>query len=197
MIHRSMSFTTLLDADGIKTSIATAAAAAAYSGVALDGAYASAGVATAAPNGHIDVDQYPVATAAANAGSYVAGSKILFTGSYNGLVVTRTATVVGANGGAAFIADGPLRTVTGISVEAQANAGGAWTFGFTDLHMPYFDGLPYPFTFLRGAGAGNIRVEHVGDYLETMVFAAGEQAEPLRLKRIIQTLTTISFRVAY
>jgi hypothetical protein len=198
MIHRSMSFSTLLDADGIKASIATTASIATYSGAALDGAYAADGVATPVPNGHTDVDQYPVATASSSAGSYVNGSTIQFVGTYNGAAVTRTATVVGTGGAAEFIADGPIRTVTSIIVAAQANTSGAWTFGFTDLAMPDIGGVKYPFTFLRATGAGNIRVEHVGDYLETMAFAAAEHAEPLRLKRIIQTLTTVSgFRVAY
>lgn len=198
MIHRSMSFSTLLDADGIKTSIATAATAQTYSGAAINGAYAAAGIATPAPNDHTDVDQYPVAVASSSAGSYTNGSLILFIGTYNGLAVTRTATVSGTGGNASFIADGPMRTVSEIRVGAQANASGAWTFGFTDLAMPIIGGMKYPFTFLRATGAGNIRVQHVGGYLETMAFAAAEQAEPLRLERIIQTLTTVSgFRVAY
>lgn len=197
-IHRSMSFTTLLDADGIKTSIATAASIQTYSGAAINGAYATAGVATPAPNSHTDVDQYPVATASSSAGSYTNASTIQFAGTYNGVAVTRTATVVGTDGNASFIADGPMRTVTSIVVAAQANTSGAWTFGFTDLYMPIINGEKIPFSFLRATGAGNIRVQHIGGYLETMAFAAAEQAEPLRVERIIQSLTTVSgFRVAY
>lgn len=198
MIHRSMSFSTLLDADGIKLSIQTEATIQTYTGTDIDGAYGTAGVATPAPNGHVDVDQYPVATASSKAGSYVNGSTIQFIGTYDGAAVTRTATVVGTAGNAEFIADGPMRTVTSIVVAAQADTAGAWTFGFTDLAMHRVNGVNYPFTFLRATGAGNIRVQHIGDYLETMAFAAGESAEPINLKRIIQTLTTVSgFRVAY
>jgi hypothetical protein len=197
-IHRSMSFSTLLDANGIKTSIATVAAITTYTTTALNGAYVTANVATPAPNGHTDVDQYPVATASSSAGSYVNASTIRFVGTYNGEAVTRTATVVGTDGNAEFIADGPMRTVTSIIVAAQANTSGAWEFGFTDLAMPYVAGNKTPFSFLRATGAGNIRVKHVGGYLETLAMAAAEQAEPLSLERIYQTLTTVSgFRVAY
>ena len=198
MIHRSMSFSTLLDADGIKTSLATTTAPITYTGAALNGAYVTTGVATPAPNGHTDVDQYPMIALSSAAGAYVDGSIVQFVGTYQGAAVTRSATIVGTDGNASFVADGPMRTVTSILQPGQATTGGACTWGFTDLVMTIIDGIKYPFTFLRATGAGNIRVSHVGGYLETMAFAAAEQAEPLRLERIIQTLTTVSgFRVAY
>lgn len=128
---RSKAFATadLADADAIKTSIATAATAQSYSGVALNGAAASAGVA-APVHGFAS---YPTATASSSSGSYVNGSLVVFTGTYRGQPATSTATVVGANGNATFTGNAPLDTVTSIAVGAQVNTSGAWTFGFTDL----------------------------------------------------------------
>lgn len=200
MIRRSMTFTTagLLDADGIKTALATTTAAITYSGATLNGAYVTAGVATPAPNGHTDVDQYPVITLSSSAGAYTNGAVVQYVGTYNGEAVTRTATIVGANGGASFIADGPMRTVTSIICPAQASTAGSLTHGFTDLCRPIIDGVKVAFNFLRATGAGNIAVKQVGGYSEVMAFAAAERAEPLNVERIVQATTTVSgFRVAY
>lgn len=116
----------LLDADGFKTTIATEASIQTYTGGAINGAAAAAGPA----HGFAYI---PSATASSSADSYVAGSTIQFVGTYRGLAVTRTATVVGTDGNTTFLADGPLEgPVTSIIVGAQADTSGAWLFGWTD-----------------------------------------------------------------
>lgn len=140
---RAMTFAAadLKDDDGIKTTIATAATAQSYSGAALNGTTVAANVAYPRPaatdwddaTGRQGVVSWPSATASSNAGSYVDASTVTFTGTYNGEAVTRTATVSGTDGGATYVADGPMDTVTQIDVEPQVNTGGAWTFGWSGL----------------------------------------------------------------
>ena len=125
--HRPVTIITaeIADPDAIKTSIATVAAAVSYTGVALNGADANPGPATPTPshtdNVVTDVPQYPTATASSSAGSYVDGSEVVFTGTYGGAAKSRTATVVGTDGNATFVADGPLDTVSTVAVDAQAD----------------------------------------------------------------------------
>jgi hypothetical protein len=196
---RSVSFTagsSLLDADGIKQSIATAATAASYSGVALNGAYAAAGIATPAPGGQTGLAQWPVATASSSAGSYINATEIVFTGTYGGAAVTRTATVVGTDGGTSFIADGPLETCTQIDVEAQQNTSGAWTFGFTDLgpaKKPERPGTPY-FSGMRAGTTANVAVAYSGGYTDVIPAVAGEYL-PVMPERIVGATTTAQFSV--
>ena len=178
----------LLDADGIKTTIATVASDVTYTGADLNGAYANPGPAIPAPGGHDDVPQYPLAVASSNAGSYTAGSEITFVGTYGGATVTRTATVVGTDGGATFIADGPLDTVVSITVEAQANTGGAWTFGFTDVGAWSEGGFLNPPRALMAGDAGNICTQDSHGHEDETPFAAG-QFLPLGAHRIVQDPT--------
>lgn len=135
---RSMTFTTagqLADTNAIKTSVATVAAATTYSGGALNGTSTVGVVSSPSTQTFERLVSWPTVTAASNAGSYVNGSTIVFTGTYNGDVTTRTATVVGTDGNATFTADGPLDlgSVTSIAVGAQTNTGGHFEFGWTDI----------------------------------------------------------------
>jgi hypothetical protein len=190
---RSISFTAsadLLDADGIKTTIATAATAQSYSGVAINGAYAAAGVATPAPNGHTGVAQWPLAAAASHASSYINGSKVVFTGTYGGEIVQRTATVVGTDGNVSFIADGPLETCTQIDVEAQHDTSGAWTFGFTDLaprKRPKTTVTPV-FRTVYGIN-GSVSVVY-GSYADLLPCAASGTCWTVEPTRVVQATTT-------
>lgn len=149
----------VLDATAIKTSIATSASAVTYTGNALNGSDVDAEyVAKPAPSGLTNVAQYPIAVASNSAGSYVASSKITFTGTYGGRAVVRTATVVGTGGNATFIADGPMNTVTSITVAAQANTSGAWTFGWNDIACKQVGGADEPFRIIRPTSTGNLVV---------------------------------------
>jgi hypothetical protein len=195
---RSLSFTSsaaLLDADGIKTTIATVAAAVTYTGAALNGAYANPGPAIPAPGGHAGVAQWPVATASSAAGSFVNGSSITWVGLYGGVSTTRTATVVGTDGNASFIADGPLESVTSVTIAAQVNTSGAWTLGFTDLaprKVPGSTSEPV-FRGIVGNAVGNVAVSYTGSaYSDVLVCIAGQQW-PVDAMRIIQATTTIAF----
>lgn len=161
----------LLDVDGIKTSIATAASIQTYSGVALNGTLAGYG-------GHADLCSYPTASASSNAGSYVNGSTVQFVGTYNGVATTRTATVVGTDGNATFVADGPLDigSVTSIVVAAQVNTSGAWTFGYTGVCPKKDVSGKLRTWFVAGGGTGNLHVSHpAGD--NTFATALGVKCE--------------------
>jgi len=133
--NRAMSFTTsqTADADGIKTSIATSTSAANYSGAALNGAMVTSNVAYPRFNSKLDVASYPTVTASNTVGAFVAASAVVFTGTYSGEAVTRTATLTSANGNETQFADGPMDSVTSIAVAAQADTDGTFTFGFSGL----------------------------------------------------------------
>lgn len=159
--HRCISLTrsSVLDATAIKTSIATAATAQSYTGAALNGSdVGSDHIARPAPSGHEHVAQYPIAVASNSAGSYVADSLITFTGTYGGVAVVRTATVVGTDGNATFIANGPLDTCSQIDVAAQADTSGAFTFGWDDIACPGPDSIVTPFRQLVATSTGAVRI---------------------------------------
>lgn len=127
--HRSITLVDpIADADGIKTSIATVAAPASYSGGALNGAIGSA---ARTPGRTVSV------TSAANVGSYVAGSAVTFTGTdAHGLAQTETLLLTSANGGETIVGNKAFKTVTQIDVAAQVNVNGAFTFGYQDVVCP-------------------------------------------------------------
>lgn len=158
--HRSISLTrsSVLAANAIKTSIATAVTSQTYNGAALNGSSVTNNIATPSPSGQVKVAQYPIAVASSSAGSYVASSLITFTGIYGGVSVVRTATVVGTGGNATFIADGPLDSCSSITVAAQANTSGAWTFGWDDIACPGPDSLPTPFRWIAATSTGNAKI---------------------------------------
>lgn len=158
--HRCISLTrsSVLAATAIKTSIATAVTPQTYSGAALNGASVTANIATPAPSSQVRVAQFPIAVAATNGGSYIAGSLITFTGTYGGVAVVRTATVVGTGGNATFVADGPLDTCSSITVAAQTNVSGAWTFGWDDIACPGPDSMVTPFRWITATSTGNVKI---------------------------------------
>lgn len=189
---RTFTVANIADPDSIKASIATAATAQSYSGAALNGASKKP-----LPDSKTGFAQWPTATASNSAGSYVNGSKIVFTSTYKGYPVVRTATVVGANGNATFVADGPVDgDVTLIAVGAQANAAGAWTFGFADLECPSrsSDKVLEPWRHARGTGAGNIGVVNLDGSAEVLPCLDGEHhsTEIYRLKTSTTTVTSVT-----
>lgn len=180
----------ILDAAAIKTSIATVAAITTYTGAALNGADANPGPAYPTPDGHTDVPQYPLAVAAANAGSYVNGSTIVFTGLYGGKSTQRTATVVGTDGSATFIADGPLDSVISITIGAQVNTGGSWTFGFTDIGAWCEYAELNPCRAVRANDAGVIASVDDAGHTDLTPFTAG-QFMAIAPSRIVASTTTV------
>ena len=183
--------------NSIKTSIATAATAATYTGAALNGASKKP-----LPDSKTGYAQWPAATASSSAGSYVAASTIVFTGTYKGATVTRTATVSGTDGNATFIADGPLDgDVTSIVVGAQVNTSGAWTFGFVDLQcpmLPYGDGQyrAKPWKRCRGSTAANIGYVSNAGNSEYVPCIAGEQ-HAIEIHRLKTSTTTVTLVTLY
>lgn len=137
MFNRSFYFkpASLVSANGLKTSVATAASAQSYSGAALNGSMVSSNVGACklGEGSYSGLAGYPAVTASNSVGSYVNNSTVVFTGSYGGQTVTRTATITNTAGNGTFITDGPLDTVTQIDVQAQANTAGAFTFGWSGV----------------------------------------------------------------
>lgn len=182
LFSRGMTFTTageLADVDAIKTSIATAASVQTYT--TFNG---TSTVGVTQPR----IVSWPSVTASSSAGSYVNGSTVSVTGTYGGESVTRTVTIVGTDGNATFIGDGPLDvgSVTSIVVAAQVNTSGAFQFGWSGVGPK-----KNKIWFLVAKEAGNIvNVNMEGDTDTTALAAFGEHYSPV--VRVFAT-TTIDF----
>jgi len=174
----------VLDADAIKLSIASVASIATYSGAALDGATVTDGVSTPAPSGLIGVSQHPIAVAASHAGSYVVNSTVVFTGTRGGKAATSTATVTSANGNLTYVGNNPLDTVTSIVVGAQADALGAWTFGYNDIVCPQRGGCDEPFRVLRPTSTGNVVIVDGSGRSVTVPVVSGGPDELVGIYRV-------------
>jgi hypothetical protein len=197
----TLTASSVVSTNAIKTSVATVAAAVTYSGAALNGADVDGSyVARPTPSGLSNVAQYPTATASSNAGSYVNGSHVMFTGTYGdgyGSNVTRTATVSGTGGNATFIADGPLDTLTSITVDAQTNTGGAWVFGWNDIACPRRGGCLEPYRTIRPTSAGNCLVTCASGDDALLPLTLGGSDEIVNVNRIkfsdaTTTITTVN-----
>lgn len=176
---------TVLNATAIKTSIATAATGVIYSGAALNGGDVGAdNIARPTPSGLTGVAQYPIAVASASAGSYVANSTIVFSGTYGGVAATSTATVTGTGGNATFVGDKPLDTVSAITVAAQTNASGAWTFGFNDIACKTVGGNVEPYRVIRPTSTGNLVVTCGTGHDATVPLTAGDADEVVDVTRL-------------
>jgi hypothetical protein len=185
---------TVLAASAIKTSIATSASGAIYAGAALNGATVTAGVSTPAPSGLVGVAQYPIAVAASNAGSYVVNSTVIFSGTRDGKTATSTATVTSADGNLTYVGNNPLDTCTGITVGAQANTSGAWTFGYTDVACPRRGGCDEPFRMLRPTSTGNVVIVDGSGRSVTVPVVSGGPDELVDIYRVkfSSTSTTVT-----
>jgi hypothetical protein len=171
---RVMSFTTAqtIDADGIKTSIATVAAITTYSGAALNGAMVVSNVAYPRFNSKLGIASYPTVTSAAQASGYTAGSTVVFTGTLNGVAATSTATLAQANGNETQFGDSPLDSVTSITIGAQPGTAGSFTFGFNGL-VPAKDALGrFKEWRVMAATAGNVRLGFSDGSNDTIAFPA-------------------------
>jgi hypothetical protein len=195
---RSITFSApsdLLDADAIKKAIATSAAAAGvtYSGADLDGDdVGTDDIARPTPGGHTGVPQYPIAVASSNAGSYVNGSTIVFSGTYGGAAATSTATVVGTDGNATFKGDKPLDTVSSIHVAAQANTSGEWTFGFDDIGARRKNGMFEPYRMIRNdTTPGVISLVYLGGFADLLPVTMYENVFPT-WQQLVRSTTTIT-----
>lgn len=194
---RTLTFTSsnMLDVDAIKTHLATVAAITAYSGAALNGVVPSTGLTLA---GFSEICQYPSVTCTNVAGAYVANSTVLFTGTYGGEAVVRTATITSTAGNGTYIADGPIdvASCTQIVIAAQANTNGDVSFGLTDMACPKKYGQLVAFTGVRAASGGNVAVVYPGGYADTLVLAAAE-SDYVLIERIVQASTNVGIRVYF
>ncbi len=181
--------TPLFDVNGHKTTIATVAGAASYSGAALNGADVANNIGAAAHG----FGFLPSATLAANASSYVDQSTITWTGTYHGVATTRTGTIVGTDGGTTVTADGPLDTVTQIDIEAQADTNGAFEFGWVGAYPPKRPGTDRTWHIRRvvGNAAGNIVVGY-GSHDDTLVSGANQAHDVTPLHVVSTTCSSVT-----
>jgi hypothetical protein len=196
-----MTFTTAqtADADGIKTSVATATTAQNYSGAALNGALVTSNVAYPRFASKLGIASYPTVTSSSVVGAYTAASTIVFTGTYNGVAVTRTATLTQANGNETQFADGPMDSVTSIAVAAQADTDGAFTFGFSGL-CPAGDGAGTAAGtvgrirqwWVSAASTGNVHVGYSDGSDDTVPLIAGQMLEAYPVRIYADTAVTVT-----
>ena len=186
LYQRSKSFDAsagaFVDADGIKTSIAAAASVQTYlapfNGTSTVGKAIASGAVS-------DFVSWPTVTNTSQSGKYVAASTIVFTGTYGGAVVSRTAALTTANGSETVIADGPLDhgSVTSIVVAAQVDTTGAFTFGWTGVGPKKGTGW-----MLVAREAGTLVVAHADSGDDTFLIAA-QQEHPAPVSRIYAAVT--------
>lgn len=170
------------DADAIKTSVATSASPASYSDAALNGAV---GAATMNPPRSITV------TRSSSAGSY-STSAITITGTYNGETVTDTLTPADADGGDTIYGDQPFDAVTSISLPAQVNTSGAFTFGVGDV----WAGHGKQFRAVKGHTAGNLALYYDAGVTDTLPVAA-LVVESVLPRAVRASGTDVAFTVYY
>src|SRR5574337_1095199 len=116
---------TWVDADAIKTSVATVASAVSYSGAALNGAVGAGAI---TPTKTISV------TSSVSAATYNTTDPIVITGTNErGEVITDSLLLTAAGGNETIGGKHAFKTVTKIDVPAQLGTGGAFTFGILDL----------------------------------------------------------------
>ena len=166
---------TIASANGFKTSIATAATPQTYTAGQINGATGLNPVALTVGSGSSTTGRLsvlPSVTLSSNAGSYVNGSKITFTGlDTNGNTRTSVATIVGTDGGITVHAGQGLVSVSQIAVEAQTNTGGAFTFGWTHVSCPGARGL-------RAGGTGSVKLGFADGGTDTIIgLVAGEKLD--------------------
>jgi hypothetical protein len=184
----------VLLATGIKTAVATSASGVLYSGAAINGTTVTANIAYPSPSGLSGCAQYPIAVASNSAGSYVANSLIVFTGTRDGKPATSTATVVGTGGNATFVGDQPLESCSSVTIEAQANTSGQWTLGWNDIACPLRGGSLEPFRVLRPTSTGNVVVTCGSGHDATIPVVAGDPDEIVDITRVkfSSTSTTVT-----
>lgn len=174
---RCVTYTALADDDAIKTSIATVAAPATYSGGALNGAY----------GGTFPLPQTVSVTTSSSVGSYILGA-IVFTGTdQDGSVITESLTLTAVNGNETIKGTTAFATITSIVVPAQFDTSGTFKFGVFHLL------LKSPMRKIRASAAGNLVLGFQDGNTDTLPCTAGEQQSVLALK--VLGTTSIGFTV--
>jgi hypothetical protein len=189
----TFSSTNMLDVDALVTSIATAASITTFSGAGLNGVVPTTGLTLA---GHSGIAQYPSITCSNSVGSFVLNSTCVFTATYGGEAVTRTATITSTAGNGTYIANGPIDvgSCTKAVLAAQVNTSGTVSLGLTDLACPKVNGAQSPICSIRAAAAGNVAVVYYGGFEEVIALDTYER-EDLKVYRIRQATTTVGIRV--
>lgn len=173
----------LADADGLKTSIATALTAQVYSGAALNGALANPGPAVldAPPSGK--GPRFFSVTTTTDAATYNTTDPIVVTGKYGGVAVTENILLTQAGGNETVLGNQPFDEVTSIAVPAQLTTDGAFTFGVSGVACKGPGGRQHPYRQVQAIGAGNLHVGYTGGFHDTIPMTDGqkETIEPVRI----------------
>lgn len=165
--------------NALKTSIASSAAPATYTGVALNGSIGS---------GRFAVPQTVSVTTSAHAGSYIITTPITVKGTDAfGNAISDTLTLTAVNGGETIVGVKAFMTVTEIDVPAMNDALGAFTFGVYDI-------LLTPQTVarrIRASASGSLVIGYYDGSSDTLPSATGEQHD-LQVMKVSGT-TSIGF----
>lgn len=150
----------LADTDAIKTSIATVAATATYTGGALNGVI---GATAMVPARTVSV------TTSANVGTYT-GVAIVVTGTdVNGLALSETLTLTAVDGNETIVGSKGFKTVTSIAIPAQFDTGGTFQFGVRDVMCST------PPKAVRCVGAGALKVGYEDGTTDTIADIAARE----------------------
>lgn len=176
----------LQDVDAIKTAIATSTSAQVYSGVALNGAAASGGTATAR------LPQAFCAKLSSAAGQYVTEAIVATGTDENGAAATASVTPTTTDGNETIISTAGLVTATSIAVPAQTGTGGQFEFGFSDLVF----GASWPCVQVMIGADGNIVVTFEDETAETITTLESQKLEGI-IRRITRASTTVDPLTAF
>lgn len=148
----------------IKTSIATSAAPASYTGAGLNGTVGAASMSAA---------RTIYATLGASVGSYVNGGTITVTGlDATGATISDVLTIVGTGGGTTVLGTKFFKSVTTIAITAQTDVNGTFQFGVMDISCP--GGI----RAIRCGTTGNLHVAYLDGSTDTIPkVAAGERID--------------------
>ncbi len=171
-------------ATAIKTSVATVAAPASYTTSGLNGAVGTTQMVAA---------RRITATLASHASSYVAASIITITGLDENLdAVSDVLTIAGTGGGVTYTTTKFFRKVNTIAIAAQADTGGAFTFGVSDALVPG------RVVQLRVGTAGNINLGYANGTSDCILKVAVGEAIPCQPNIIYgDSTTTVQDITAY
>jgi len=166
--------------NSIVTSLATTASPVVLSGAGLTGANA----------GTLVVPQNVTVTTAVHASSYVL-TPIVVTGTdVNGSVMTENLSLTLVNGGETISGSKAFYTITSISLPAQVDTLGSWTFGTKN----YYPGALV--LEIRVKTAGTLHVAYNGGFTDTVTALAGDRL-PYAVTKIFSDSTAQDITFAY
>lgn len=120
-------------------------------------------------------------TTSASVGSYVASSNVIFTGTdWNGNPLTETLVITATGGGETVVGTKGFHTVTGISVDAQADTSGHISFGVRDVFVP----IVCVGVRVGTAGSGSLKVGYADGSTDTMTGCTAGEKMPISPVRI-------------